>query len=104
MTMTDVMMAAAALWLLFVFCGMPGQRSRAADISGERPPASRSAASAGATGIVPYSVSYQDVPQPRYVTPPRLEEDACVDVGGDLAPAVAVARCNQPGPSHASPS
>ncbi len=88
MTLTDAMVVAAALWLLFVFCGVPGQRARAPGISWETRSASGLASSPGTSAIAPYSVSYQDVPQPRYVTPPCPEDDACFGNDSELALAV----------------
>ena len=68
MTMTDAMVAAAALWLLFVLSGIPGQRPGAPSRSAET---TASVASPHAPiAAVPYSVWYQEVPQPRFVTPP----------------------------------
>ena len=68
MTLTDAMVAAAALWLLFVLSGIPGQRPGAPSRSAET---TASVASPHAPIVaVPYSVWYQEVPQPRFVTPP----------------------------------
>lgn len=84
MTLTDALMAAAALWLLFVFCGVPGQRPRTTAISWERPFASGITASAGSsTGATPYSVAQREIARPRHVTPPLPETDAVVTIVGD---------------------
>ncbi len=69
MTLTDAMIGAAALWLLFVACGAPGHRAGTPAVSGNTSDAAAHAR-AQQLDVVPYSVWHQDDPQPRYVTPP----------------------------------
>ena len=69
MTLTDAAIGAAALWLLFVLSGLPGQwGNRAA--SADDPAALATFAPAARLAPVPYSVWQEDRPQPRHVTPP----------------------------------
>lgn len=89
MTLTDALMGAAALWLLFVVCGVPGQRSRAPGISLESTSLSRFAPSPR-VDVAPYSVWYEELPQPRYVTPPLPEDTGFLGNPGDLEPLVNV--------------
>lgn len=78
MTLTDAMIGAAALWLLFVASGLPGQRGETTAAAVRHAPFLAIPPEAG-LDAVPLSVWYQDVPQPRHVTPP-LPGD--VGIGG----------------------
>ena len=69
MTFTDAMIGAAALWLLFVLAGLPGQHGQRASVARE-PAAFLTVPPNAVIDPVPYSVWHQDVPQPRHVTPP----------------------------------
>jgi hypothetical protein len=79
------MVGAAALWLLFVLVGLPGNRARPPVVTWESTSlASVSGGPVAAAELVPYSVGTQEVPQPRHVTPPL--PDGNVHLGGELAP------------------
>ncbi|MGH2617286.1 MAG: hypothetical protein ACRDJC_18800 [Thermomicrobiales bacterium] len=84
MTLTDAMVGAAALWLLFVLFGMPGNRARSPVVTWEETSLAR-ISGGPAADVVPYSVWHQENPQPRYVTPPLPDADA--NLGGEREPA-----------------
>lgn len=75
MTLTDVAIGAAALWLLFVLCGLPGQRGEGAAGVAD---AGAFLAVAPDTRLVPapYSVWHEEAPLARHVTPPLPGDDA----------------------------
>ncbi len=82
MTLTDAMMGAAALWLLFVLCGTPGQRADTSVASWKKGAAMGITPNAG-IDIAPYSVWYAETEQPRHVTPPLPENGVGRDDPGD---------------------
>ena len=69
MTLTDAALGAAALWLLFVLSGLPGQWGDRAAMADD-PAALLTVAPAARLAPLPYSVWREDRPQPRHVTPP----------------------------------
>jgi hypothetical protein len=70
MSLTDTLVGAAAVWLLLVACGIPGDRSRAPLGTVDDVPLAGVAIGRGAD-ITRYSVWHQETPQPRHVPPPR---------------------------------
>ena len=69
MALSDVMIGAAALWLLFIFSGLPGQKDERMSAAGESAAFLAIAGDASAAPL-PYSVWHEETPQPRHVTPP----------------------------------
>ena len=74
MTLTDAMIGAAALWLLFVVCGLPRPHGQSAAAERNVSP-SLSTVPMPPIEPVLYSTSHQDMPAPGHVTPPRLDAE-----------------------------
>jgi hypothetical protein len=77
MTLTDGLIVVAALWLLFVACGIPAAPSRTALLAADE---------RFVADVSLYSVSYEAMPELRTVTPP-LPDDEARSGAGEMATA-----------------